>query len=340
MADVVATELLCSLCDEVCKKGSQMKCCGVRACKACAILQINKANKCWDNMCGMKDIIVDNDLKKDDLLREAVEYFKKNGNLNPEHKKMLKKDREAKMLAMKLKKEHNAYEKVEKKIKMAKIAKILEIKIKKDKEDRNVDVSEKFKQPCSFGNRCTRRTCLFVHDKSTVDDNNNKKAVDKETRIRKPWVEETPCRYGTRCRNKYCTFNHSPSRYGDRMRSDLKFDHSPSSKGGRMRDRDRSHSSKRGRLREDHKFDHSPSSRGDRMRDRERSHSSKRGRMREDHSPSSRGDRMRDDLKFDHSLSSKGGRMRDLRGDLRSVIRYSGSSIRRSPYRMGRRDIH
>merc|ERR1719319_1897026 len=273
-------------------------------------------------MCGMKDIIVDNDLKKDDLLREAVEYFKKNGNVNPEHKKMLKKAREAKMLAMKLKKEHNAYEKVEKKIKMAKIAKILEIKIKKDKEDRNVDVSEKFEQPCSFGNRCTRRTCLFVHDKSTVDDNNNKKAVDKETRIRKPCVEETPCRYGTRCRNKYCRFNHSPSRFG-----------------GRMRDRDRSHSSKIGRLREDH----STSSKGGRMRDRDRSHSSKRGRMREDHkfdhSPSSRGDRMREDLKFDHSLSSKGGRMRDLRGDLRSVIRYSGSSIR-SPYRMGRRDRH
>ena len=75
MAEGIATSLLCSLCDEVCKRGIQMKCCGTRACRSCAVLKINKIKKCWNEECGQEVISPENHLKNDNLLRKAVEQF-------------------------------------------------------------------------------------------------------------------------------------------------------------------------------------------------------------------------------------------------------------------------
>ena len=91
MAEGIATSLLCSLCDEVCKRGAQMKCCGTRACRSCAVLKINKIKKCWNEECGQEVISPENHLKNDNLLRKAVEQFLKNGNMNPDHEKMPKR---------------------------------------------------------------------------------------------------------------------------------------------------------------------------------------------------------------------------------------------------------
>jgi len=106
-----------------------MKCCGTRACRACAIIKINKTRRCWNNECGKESVSTANDLKNDDVLRKAVEYFKKNGKMTKAHKKILKKTTDGK--------------------------KALE------------DVSNKFNRPCKFGDKCKRKACLFTHEKTT-----------------------------------------------------------------------------------------------------------------------------------------------------------------------------
>jgi len=91
MMEGVSASLLCSLCDSVCKRGTRMKCCGTRACRACAVLKINKTKKCWNQDCAKENVIADNDLENDHMLRKAVEHFHKNGKMEPVHEEILQR---------------------------------------------------------------------------------------------------------------------------------------------------------------------------------------------------------------------------------------------------------
>jgi len=205
MVEGIATELLCFVCDEVCKRGAQMKCCGTRACRACAVLEINKNKKCWNKQCGKEDVSAATHLKNDDLLRKAVEHFLKNGKMDPAHEKMLKKSN-----GKKEKKEvgKEDTEKKEKKV--------------------PVDVVEKFKQQCVYGEKCYRKGCLFVHDKQTLAEKkkvadarqrgngsamnkaNTSKKMD-DSRFYHPKTNKS-CRFGAGCTSKWsCKFDHSSS---------------------------------------------------------------------------------------------------------------------------------
>jgi len=65
--------LKCQLCHEICKKGAHMKCCGARACRACAFKKITSSRTCWS--CSKTGLTTTQDLVNDDVLRKAVEYF-------------------------------------------------------------------------------------------------------------------------------------------------------------------------------------------------------------------------------------------------------------------------
>jgi len=183
MVEGVATELLCSVCDEVCKRGAQMKCCGVRACRACAVLKINKTKKCWNEECGQEDISAVNDLKNDATLRTAVEYFNKNGKMNPAHEHLLKKTKAAPADKKKAAKAKANGEKKEKK--------------------EPIDPAERFEQPCTYGEKCKRKMCLFVHDTETVGDK------IKAAKLREEGNGK-PCNKGAECTKAKCAFGHPP----------------------------------------------------------------------------------------------------------------------------------
>jgi len=159
-----------------------MKCCGARACRACAVLKINKTKKCWNEDCGTEDISAVNDLQNDDVLRKAVEYFNKNGKMNPAHEKILKKTKDGSGLEKK-KGEAEKGEKKEKKPPM--------------------DPAERFEQPCQYGEKCKRKACLFVHDTETLG-----------TKIKAAELREKgngkPCNKGAECSKAKCAFSHPP----------------------------------------------------------------------------------------------------------------------------------
>ena len=73
MVDGIATELLCSICDEVCKRGVKFRCCSMRACRACATIKLSKNKKCWNEKCGKENIVPETDLINDVLLRKVRE---------------------------------------------------------------------------------------------------------------------------------------------------------------------------------------------------------------------------------------------------------------------------
>jgi len=233
MVEGVATELLCSVCDEVCKRGAQMKCCGVRACRACAVLKINKTKKCWNEECGQEDISAVNDLKNDTTLRAAVEYFTKNGKMNPAHQHLLKKTKAAGLL---------------KKYKAAPAdKKAAKANGEKKEKKEPIDPAERFEQPCTYGEKCKRKMCLFVHDTETVGDKRKaaklgeekkpkaeKKAKPAKGEKAKPAKGEKakpakggdkpaakaagngkPCKFGALCKKKdTCKFDHSKKASG------------------------------------------------------------------------------------------------------------------------------
>ena len=74
MVEGVETEILCSICDEVCKRGAKLKCCGVRACRACAVVKINKNKNCWNEECG-KEVNAATELINDVLLRKVLSSY-------------------------------------------------------------------------------------------------------------------------------------------------------------------------------------------------------------------------------------------------------------------------
>jgi len=78
--------LLCDICGEMCQRGVLMPCCGVQACRYCAIKKItdldsNKGRKCWECNQGpikTEDLVIDEDL------REHVKQFNITENNNDE----------------------------------------------------------------------------------------------------------------------------------------------------------------------------------------------------------------------------------------------------------------
>lgn len=60
----------CSLCKGTCKRGVKLSCCGVRACRACAVLDVTKTRKCW--RIGCEKPVTTADIVNDHEMRQKV----------------------------------------------------------------------------------------------------------------------------------------------------------------------------------------------------------------------------------------------------------------------------
>lgn len=80
--------LKCPVCEEVCKRGVTLPCCGAWACRGCAVKQVAVKRGCW--LVGCETIgITNEDLKNDELLRGAVDQFKNEGLVDEEQARQL-----------------------------------------------------------------------------------------------------------------------------------------------------------------------------------------------------------------------------------------------------------
>merc|ERR1739844_310938 len=78
--------LKCSVCEEICKRAVSMSCCGKAACRACAVKKLTAKRECWIESCSAIGKSSD-ELENDDLVREAIEHFKKHGEMDMKHAK-------------------------------------------------------------------------------------------------------------------------------------------------------------------------------------------------------------------------------------------------------------
>lgn len=60
----------CSLCEGTCRRAIKMRCCGVRACRGCAVLKVTKTRECWMWECSRK--ISSEDIMNDEELRQKI----------------------------------------------------------------------------------------------------------------------------------------------------------------------------------------------------------------------------------------------------------------------------
>jgi len=70
--------LKCSLCESICQRGVSTPCCGIVACRGCAVKKITEARECWHASCKDPDLTSET-LVNDEVLRKAVEYYKEHG---------------------------------------------------------------------------------------------------------------------------------------------------------------------------------------------------------------------------------------------------------------------
>jgi len=68
--------LSCQICNDLCKRAVSVKCCGARACRACATKKVTSSRFCW-NVCCRVPLTTDA-LQNDDDLRTGVEHVKAN----------------------------------------------------------------------------------------------------------------------------------------------------------------------------------------------------------------------------------------------------------------------
>jgi len=201
MVDGVATEILCGICDEVCKRGTRVKCCGAKACRACAVLKIVKEKKCWDEDCAKK--IGKDHLFNDLNLRKAIEHFNKNGKLTEAMEKLLAADKE---------------------------------KLQGRRERTWTTVAEKFDQPCFKGKKCKLKgkACLFNHDndeeskpKTTPKTKKAKASTLAKGKKGNPAKKATPVKnVGKTAAKANAVKVNKPCNYGSScMRTDCKFQH-------------------------------------------------------------------------------------------------------------------
>merc|ERR1712080_604657 len=80
--------LKCSVCGDICKRAVSMKCCGRGSCRACAVKKLTAKRECWIESCSAIEKSSE-DLENDELLREAVAYFNKNGEMDLTHAKKI-----------------------------------------------------------------------------------------------------------------------------------------------------------------------------------------------------------------------------------------------------------
>jgi len=73
--------LKCSVCEEICKRGISMSCCGTAACRGCAVKKLTAKRECWIETCAAIGVSSDK-LENDELLRTAVEHFKETGEID------------------------------------------------------------------------------------------------------------------------------------------------------------------------------------------------------------------------------------------------------------------
>lgn len=83
----------CSVCDEICKRGAILSCCKAPCCRSCGVKKVTADRKCWMEGCGALGLKSE-DLQNDDLLRSAVDHYKNNGAMDPNHLNTLKKRKE------------------------------------------------------------------------------------------------------------------------------------------------------------------------------------------------------------------------------------------------------
>lgn len=86
--DVLAL-INCSICGEICWRAVTVSCCEASCCRPCGTKKITSERKCWIQQCGAAGIET-SDLENDILLRQAVDYYKENGKMDPTHVDLLK----------------------------------------------------------------------------------------------------------------------------------------------------------------------------------------------------------------------------------------------------------
>merc|ERR1711874_807506 len=82
--------LKCMVCEEVCKRGVTLPCCGSAACRGCAVKKIPVNRGCWVEGCEKKGVTSE-ELVNDEELREAVKYFQENGTMTNDQAQMMTK---------------------------------------------------------------------------------------------------------------------------------------------------------------------------------------------------------------------------------------------------------
>lgn len=93
--------LKCSICSGVCKRAVMLSCCQAQACRSCAIKKITSTRKCWNESCERDQLptspkLVTTDLVNYDVLRAAVDDYRKSKDLGGENCKLLKQERNKK----------------------------------------------------------------------------------------------------------------------------------------------------------------------------------------------------------------------------------------------------
>jgi len=89
--------LKCSICGGVCKRAVMLSCCQAQACRSCAIKKITSTRKCWNESCVKDQLptspkLVTTDLVNYDMLRAAVDDYRKSKDLGGENCKLLKQE--------------------------------------------------------------------------------------------------------------------------------------------------------------------------------------------------------------------------------------------------------
>lgn len=73
--------LSCSICGDICKRAVLTRCCQATACRACAIKTITMVRECWVGSCRTVGVAT-KDLDNDDVMRQAVDQYKDNGQVD------------------------------------------------------------------------------------------------------------------------------------------------------------------------------------------------------------------------------------------------------------------
>jgi len=80
--------LKCPVCEEICKRGVTLPCCGAAACRGCAVKKLAVKRGCWLEGCETIGVTGE-ELVNDELLRSAIESYKKEGIVDEEQAREL-----------------------------------------------------------------------------------------------------------------------------------------------------------------------------------------------------------------------------------------------------------